>query len=340
MAGDAPSPARKRLPLLSRTLLVAFAVVAGSLLVTPSPAMADPTDQSVSALQKQIDAEWDALEPTIENYDAVNEQLQSQEAKAAKLEKAIEPLALQVTLAQARIGAMSAQLYESGPTGGLAMLLNANSTANAIDLLTTVNQMAADRQDEIAATVQLKAKYEAQKAPIDALVTSLSAQKLALAAQKQTIDAQISALDKLRVKVWGQDYAPGATRPVACPQVYHGDPGSRAAAAACTQIGKHYVWDTAGPNTYDCSGLTMWAWAKVGVNLPHNAYAQKHTVPYVFTNRNLLKPGDLTFFYSNVHHVGIYVGNGWIVNAPNSGDVVRMAKLDHFPINSFGRPGT
>src|SRR5215467_2347293 len=183
---------------------LALAVAAGSLFVTAAPAAASPSDQSVSALEQEIDAKWQALEPTIENYDAVNAQLQAQEAKAAKLEKAIEPLALQVTLAQARIGAMSAQLYESGPTGGLAMLLNATSTANALDLLTTVNQMAADRQDEIAATVQLKAKYEAQKAPIDALVTSLNAQKLALAAQKQTIDAQITALDKLRVKAWGK----------------------------------------------------------------------------------------------------------------------------------------
>lgn len=336
MAADAPSPKRRRIPPLVRALVIAFAVVAASLVVTAAPAQAENTGQSVTALENEINAQWQSLEPTIESYDAVNAQYLAQLARANQLEAQIEPLAVKVAVAQARVGSMSAQLYEAGPTGGLALMLDTTTATNTLDMLATVNQMAVDRQREISATIKLRDQYEAQKAPIDALVTSLNAQRQSLAAQKRTIDQQIKSLDALRIKAWGSTVAPGATEPVACPQVYTGDRGSRAAAVACGKIGKRYVWDAAGPNTFDCSGLTMYSWGKVGVSLPHNAYAQKHSMPGVsFAN---LRPGDLIFYYSNIQHVAMYVGKGWMVNAPNSGDVVRMAKYNRYPVNSFGRP--
>ena len=113
-------------------------------------------------------------------------------------------------------------------------------------------------------------------------------------------------------------------------------PARKAAKFACKQIGKSYVWAASGPSHYDCSGLTMASWASVGVSLPHNAYQQKHSMPSVsFSN---LRPGDLIFYYATVHHVAIYVGNGWMVNAPQTGDVVRMAKYNAFPVVGYGRP--
>jgi cell wall-associated NlpC family hydrolase len=280
---------------------------------------------------------WNNLEPTIENYDAVSAKLAAQQAQADKLEAKIEPLALQVTTAQARIGAMAAQLYEAGPNSMLNALLNAGQDSRVLDLLGTLEQMAANRQAQLASTANLVARYQAQKAPIDQLIASLAQQRAQLAATKNTINAQIAQLDALRIKRWGSTVEPGATRPVACPQRYYGDPGSRAAAAACGRIGKPYVWDAAGPNTFDCSGLTMWSWAQVGVSLPHNAYQQKQSMPSV-SNFASLRPGDLVFYYRGVSHVTIYVGNGWVVSAPTSGDVVRMKRWDSSPVVGFGRP--
>jgi cell wall-associated NlpC family hydrolase len=125
-------------------------------------------------------------------------------------------------------------------------------------------------------------------------------------------------------------------KPEACPQVYNGDAGSRAALWACNQIGKPYVFGSAGPNSFDCSGLTMQAWASVGVSLPHNAYQQKHSMRSV--SYSDLQPGDLVFYFASISHVTIYVGNGWVVSAPSTGDRVRMKRYNEITPVGYGRP--
>jgi cell wall-associated NlpC family hydrolase len=110
---------------------------------------------------------------------------------------------------------------------------------------------------------------------------------------------------------------------------------------ACAQIGKPYVWGAEGPGSYDCSGLTLRAWAQVGVGLPHNAAAQRRAVKSV--SRSQLRPGDLVFYYADLHHVAMYAGkiNGtdWIVHASQSGEPVQMRKMDAGGnIHSYGRP--
>mgnify|MGYP004466473253 CR=1 FL=1 len=99
-------------------------------------------------------------------------------------------------------------------------------------------------------------------------------------------------------------------------------------AAAMSQRGKSYVWGTAGPSTYDCSGLTMWAFAKVGISLPHSSVAQSQMGTRVSVSE--LQPGDLVFFGSPVHHVGIYIGGGQFVHAPKAGDVVKVTSISAY----------
>ncbi|MDR8408322.1 NlpC/P60 family protein [Nonomuraea sp. 3-1Str] len=107
--------------------------------------------------------------------------------------------------------------------------------------------------------------------------------------------------------------------------------GDLAANWALTQLGKPYVWAAAGPSTYDCSGLTMRAWEQVGVRLDHWTGTQWTSGPHVPLDQ--LHRGDLLFFgYESedpgtIHHVGIYVGDGMMVHAPQTGDVVRVASM-------------
>ncbi|TMR12333.1 NlpC/P60 family protein [Nonomuraea turkmeniaca] len=107
--------------------------------------------------------------------------------------------------------------------------------------------------------------------------------------------------------------------------------GDVAANWALTQLGKPYVWAADGPDTYDCSGLTMRAWERVGVRLDHWTGTQWTSGPHVPLDQ--LRRGDLLFFAHNtgdpstIHHVGIYVGRGLMVHAPETGDVVRVAPI-------------
>jgi cell wall-associated NlpC family hydrolase len=95
--------------------------------------------------------------------------------------------------------------------------------------------------------------------------------------------------------------------------------------AALSQVGKGYRFAAAGPDSYDCSGLTMWAWAQAGVSLPHYSKAQYEQLPHV--PLSAVQPGDLVFFYGDIHHVGIYIGGGQMVDAANPALGVRVAGI-------------
>ena len=116
-----------------------------------------------------------------------------------------------------------------------------------------------------------------------------------------------------------------------------GSKGARALAFARAQLGKPYQWASAGPNSYDCSGLTYAAWKSVGVSLPRTSRSQYGAGSPV--SRSNLQPGDLVFFYSPISHVSLYAGNGQIIDAPRPGKVVRYSSLDYMPYAGARRPG-
>jgi len=115
--------------------------------------------------------------------------------------------------------------------------------------------------------------------------------------------------------------------------------GGAAAAVkfAMAQVGDAYVYGAAGPNAWDCSGLTMMAWAQAGVALPHSSSAQYSSGPHVAESD--LRPGDLVFYYSPISHVGMYIGNGLIVNAENPSVGVKVTGLHSMPYVGAVRPG-
>lgn len=98
--------------------------------------------------------------------------------------------------------------------------------------------------------------------------------------------------------------------------------------AALAHIGDPYVWAAAGPGTFDCSGLTQWAWAKAGVNLTH--YTGSQAVQGVRVQPNQLLPGDVVLFGGNLHHVGMYLGAGYMLDAPETGTYIRVDKISWF----------
>jgi cell wall-associated NlpC family hydrolase len=103
------------------------------------------------------------------------------------------------------------------------------------------------------------------------------------------------------------------------------------------QIGDKYKYGAAGPDKWDCSGLTMKAWAEAGVSLPHNSAAQYKIGKKV--KEEDLRPGDLVFFYSGPSHVGIYAGDGKVVHAPKPGEKVGYIKIKYMPWKGARRPG-
>ncbi|WP_211177054.1 C40 family peptidase [Pseudonocardia acidicola] len=111
--------------------------------------------------------------------------------------------------------------------------------------------------------------------------------------------------------------------------------GAAALKAALTRLGMPYEWGAAGPSAFDCSGLVLWAFKQVGISLPHSAAAQSTMGTAVPPGQ--LQPGDLVFFYSPVSHVGIYLGDGKVLDATESGQPVMISKMADLPFHNARR---
>ncbi|GAA5200638.1 NlpC/P60 family protein [Rugosimonospora acidiphila] len=325
--------------VLSRPRRVLVAVAAMMFLVvgTGTTAQAAP---SISDIEGQINDNWNKLEPLVEQYNELHSQLQQNQTKSANLAKQIKPLQIQVDLTLTRVSALSAQLYEYGETSPLDALLTTGTPATMADQMSTLDAIAHRQSDSVKDAADLVAKYNAQKKPLDALIAAETVQDKQLSKEKTDIQNQMDSLQVLRRQAYGESGKSGGTyEPVACPAELTTGPGAIAAKTACAQIGKPYVWATAGPSTFDCSGLALYAWKAAGVTLGHfTGWQWDDTKP---VTRSQLQPGDLVFYFSDHHHMSVYVGDGWVVHAPTTGDVVRMTQLSnpYLPIAGYRRPG-
>ncbi len=293
-----------------------------------APAYAEP---SVDEIEAAIDKQWEQLEPTIEQYNKVRAQMKVNKKKSGELEKKIEPLTLETELAMNRVGDLASRYYMSGPSQDLGALLVSTTPGTLAEQLTMLDRLAAEERRQLEGVLAVRAKFDSQKLKLDTLITAQEKQTKELAAKKTQINSEIKRL---------QASMPKTTVSVAgCPTI-EGVVNAAARTAirtACAQVGDPYVWGATGPNSFDCSGLTQFAYRAAGISLTHFTGAQWNegrAIP-----RSEARPGDLVFFFSDLHHVGLYLGNDQMVHAPRAGKPVQVASINHMPVAGFRRPG-
>ncbi|MDQ4149431.1 MAG: NlpC/P60 family protein [Actinomycetota bacterium] len=125
--------------------------------------------------------------------------------------------------------------------------------------------------------------------------------------------------------------------PSAIPQLPMSGGARAAVQTAHSLIGRPYQWGGSGPGSFDCSGLTAYAWRAAGVSLPHSSRAQYAATQRV--SREDLQPGDLVFFGRPIHHVGLYIGGGNMINSPQTGETVAIRSIARRDYVGAGRPG-
>jgi peptidoglycan DL-endopeptidase CwlO len=165
--------------------------------------------------------------------------------------------------------------------------------------------------------------YASLKSQIAQMVQAEQARQLQMArvAQARIVSERQAQVQATQDTVVGISAVTPQSATVVAPPPTHGG----VVAIAMSQLGTPYVWGGAAPGGFDCSGLVMWAYAQVGVSLPHSTYAlYAMGVPI---SRDELQPGDLVFF-DGVGHVGIYIGGDQFIHAPHTGDVVKISSLD------------
>jgi cell wall-associated NlpC family hydrolase len=212
-----------------------------------------------------------------------------------------------------------------------------------VNRMSTLQLVAGHQGELLAVAADANTAAAAAQAQVQASVAEAQRQYDAVAAQQADLEDQIaeyraiqdrlSAEERQAVAAAAQEAARASraerTEPLAAasaPVVANSDAAQIAIDAAMAQRGKPYVWAAGGPGSFDCSGLTQYAFKAAGISLPHSSRLQSQMGQAV--SRAELQPGDLVFFYSPVSHVGIYIGGGQMVHAPTSGDVVKVAPID------------
>jgi peptidoglycan DL-endopeptidase CwlO len=219
------------------------------------------------------------------------------------------------------VGQLAAQSYMNGGLDSSMELFASSSPQTLIDraaIMQELQQENGDRVSQIAAAVaaaqraQETAKQQSQRA------LQLSKQIAAKQRQAQSkIRLLNSAVFAKAMEVFRQTgQYPNVNLPTG------NTIGEQALRWALTRRGDPYVWGAAGAGSFDCSGLVLWAYAQVGISLPHFTGDQWNMGVHV--PRNDLQPGDLVFFYPDISHVGLYIGNGLMVDAPDFGEVVQV----------------
>ncbi|MFD5775162.1 NlpC/P60 family protein [Streptomyces sp. PDY-4] len=202
----------------------------------------------------------------------------------------------------------------------------------------TVQKKLGDARELMA---KLTAEEKARLAAIEKKKQQEAARKAAELARQQAErqKAQEEAAQQESGTSDSSESSGSATSPSTSTDSSYAAKAEKAIAFARAQIGKPYVWGATGPGSYDCSGLTQAAWKAAGVTLPRTTYDQVDagtTVPV-----SQAQPGDLVFFYDDITHVGIYIGNGMMIHAPKPGAYVREESVYYdgeSSIHSIVRP--
>lgn len=295
-------------------------------------AQADP-----DGLTDRIDDASRKLAVVIEQYNALRDDLATTDAQTRILAEQIEPLEEELARAGDRVGQLARLTFRTrGAT--VSAVLDAGSAGELADRLLLLDRIARDEQRQIAALQTAREKYDTARRTLQALADQQRELESALADKRDRIESEIAQLeaDRRQAMAQGTMSSPDPVPPSQRPEPPAGELGTLID-FAYDQLGKPYQWATAGPDGYDCSGLTKAVWSQAGVELPHSSKRQWQQAEQL--ERNQLRAGDLVFYYDDISHVALYVGADLVLHAPTFGEQVRLSRVDHAPVFGFGRVG-
>lgn len=338
-----PGPAPRRARLTTAVLvLLALLAVLGPGLLAPVAAAADPIvpPNPNDVVRRLADANARA-EAANEQAMGAREQLPVKRAEADRTAKAAAASRTVVDAAHGRlekaytsVDQLTRSTYQGGGLDQLGALLSSSSPQDYLDkaaLLDTVSEAnravlqgyldassaaeAAQHDADTRAVDAKRAAADAVRAVTDAARTKAEADRDVAAANAAL--ARLSPADRAELRSGGVTDFPTTIAGTSL--------GIDALRAALTRQGAPYVWGATGPRTFDCSGLVQWAYRQIGIAMPRVAAAQQQVGTPITPDQ--AQPGDLVFFGDPAYHVGIYVGGGQFLEAPQSGDVVKVAPL-------------
>jgi cell wall-associated NlpC family hydrolase len=315
----------------SKRLIVALGALLGVIVLAPTaPASADSRLDAAKRALTRLNNQADRLDNQI---DLSQQNIQVAEAQIRALRPSINAEQRTYHQLHQRAAQLATSAYEQGGPGSTERLLSAKDPQTLLSQMSTLAQLSNDQSSQLSALINAAQRLEWENAQASQAVSALNAAKSRLGGERQQERTDIAAQTRLIDQIGSAALVPGTLDKSACELFAIG----RVAPVinfACDQLGKPYVFGGAGPDTWDCSGLTMMAWKQAGVNLAHFVPDQWSATQHPIARADI-EPGDLLYF-DDFDHEGLYIGDGMMLEAPHTGDHVKIVKLSTYPDTYIG----
>ncbi|MEW2624242.1 NlpC/P60 family protein [Streptomyces sp. NPDC048106] len=318
----------------------------------PAPSPAPLRDKDLEQVRAKLDKLYHDAAVATDAYNAAEEKAKKQSAEIASLNKEITAGEHKLAQLKDEAGATAREQYRTGgmpPTAqfllsddpgrvldGAGLVLQSQQAANhlisersatqkqlqdyASDAAAQGKKLDADRKAKASAKKKIQQQIDAAR-KLESSLEETQRQRLAQLEQKAALQAQAAWLDTgILQKIHGKASAAG----------------EKAVAFAADQLGKPYVWGAAGPDSFDCSGLTSKAWAAAGRPIPRTSQEQWRRLKHIDVKD--MRPGDLVIYFDDASHVALYIGDGAVIQAPRPGRTVTVAGAGSMPILGVVRP--
>ncbi|MFJ8820177.1 NlpC/P60 family protein [Streptomyces sp. NPDC102467] len=300
---------------------------------------------SPAQVKAKVDRLYREAEVATDKYNGAKEKAGQARKKVGSLQDEASRRTEALNTQRQKLGTVAAAQYRTGGVDPSVQLLLSSSPDHYLDEASLADRVGTRQAATITRVRKDLREIDQLHTQADGKLAELRAKQAELEKQKKTVTRKLADARQLL------DRLTPAERPLATPgtadrasrSTPRGDLGnvsgnSRVQAAisfAQNALGSPYVWGATGPNAFDCSGLTQAAYRAAGVSLPRTTYAQINAGQRI--SRSQLQPGDLVFFYSGISHVGLYIGNGQMIHAPNPSAPVRIAPIDQMPFVGAAR---
>jgi peptidoglycan DL-endopeptidase CwlO len=332
-------------PKIAAVAAISVITMVGGLALS-APVSADPKP-TLAEVQRRVDELHGQAEEASERYNVATETLAEIERRLAAAENDAQRQEARVQKLTADMGGFAAATYRAGGLDPTVQAMLAEDPDDFLARSSVIDAYATQQAEQLNAVAAERQQLEQKRLIVDEELSRQAAIKALLAAEKKTVDSLVAEQEELLAKLTAEEkariareqqrarLAALAERDAASERISRSStpapnvPASGRAAiavqAALSKIGAPYVYGTAGPNTFDCSGFTSWAWAQAGVSLSHSSSVQATQGTRVSVSQ--LQPGDILFYDSPVSHVAMYIGDGMVVHASNPQTDVTTAPM-------------
>ncbi|MFE4451213.1 NlpC/P60 family protein [Streptomyces sp. NPDC056796] len=313
------------------------ATAAAAVALSTQSASADPLpDPTKKGVQAQIDRLYEEATQATEKYNGAKERAEQLDEQVKSLQSAAARKQVGLNALRNQLGSIATAQYRSGGLDPSVQLLLSSDPDEFLDDAAAMDRLGAQQLSAWQRYAEQQRELQQQRERAMGKVEDLGSTRAELGKKKKEIQGKLAKAQQLLNTLTAEERAEiaeeeqranrSSARVELGNEASASQRGAAAFSAARSRVGMPYVWGATGPSSFDCSGLTSWAFQQAGVSIPRTSQAQA-AVGTRINSLSALKPGDLIIMRTDLSHVGFYAGNGQILHSPKPGAQVRYESI-------------